>query len=74
MAENSTTLRCQICQHPGEEFCSDTEACNYRARRRLGMPVGACEEWRHRDRERMRLERDLRAQEGRVELPEGRAA
>jgi hypothetical protein len=51
--------RCAICQHPGEEFCSDWLECNYRARRRLGMPVKACEEWRQRDRERMRQERVL---------------
>jgi len=29
---------CQICQHPGEEFCADHVACNYRARARLGVP------------------------------------
>lgn len=32
------SLRCQICRHPGEEFCSDRIRCNYRARIRLGIP------------------------------------
>jgi hypothetical protein len=31
------TVRCCICRHPGEEFCSDHAACNYRARLRLGF-------------------------------------
>jgi len=44
-------IRCAICRYPGDEvYCSDTVACNYRARRRLGIPREVCEDWRERDR------------------------
>jgi len=43
--------RCHLCQHPGEDWCSDRVACNFRARRRLGIPVHACLEYRARDLE-----------------------
>lgn len=44
---------CAICRQPGEEFCSDSLACNFRARRRLGMPLHACWEWQARDHEQI---------------------
>jgi hypothetical protein len=46
-------IRCQLCYYPGEEFCSDTVGCNFRARRRLGIPLSVCFEWRARDLDRL---------------------
>lgn len=42
---------CQLCQQPGEGWCADRVACNFRARRRLGIPLHACLEYRARDHE-----------------------
>jgi hypothetical protein len=44
---------CQICSFPGEAFYSDTVECNYRARRRLGIPLHVCLEHRARDLEEL---------------------
>ena len=50
-------VRCAICQQPGgERYCRDLIACNYRARRRLGMSASACRKWAKRDVARQRNE------------------
>ncbi|MEO8347812.1 MAG: hypothetical protein ABI610_02785 [Acidobacteriota bacterium] len=54
--------RCHLCQRhvapteatcteAGLWFCRDAVACNYRARRRLGIPKVFCDLWRERDLE-----------------------
>jgi hypothetical protein len=43
------TGRCPICQTRRRGFCTDRIACNFRARRRLGLGIGACYEWLRRD-------------------------
>jgi hypothetical protein len=51
-------VRCEICRDPGERYCTDTVECNFRARRRLGIPKDVCFAWRARDvRERREVER-----------------
>jgi hypothetical protein len=44
-----SAVRCQICQEPGEAFCRDHVACNFRARIRLGIPAWQARRERGRD-------------------------
>ncbi len=52
-----STARCHICRHPGEEFCSDTVACNYRARIRLGFALWQARRLRAEERQAQRERR-----------------
>jgi hypothetical protein len=45
----AVTGRCPICQTHRRGFCTDRIACNFRARRRLGLGAGAWYEWLRRD-------------------------
>lgn len=56
----SAPTRCAICGREGEAYCRNTVGCNFRARRRLGMPYPVCVEWADRDRERIALGRRIR--------------
>jgi hypothetical protein len=55
--------RCHLCRRElddaylvaadGSHWCTNTVECNFRARRRLGMPVQACVEAKAADLERL---------------------
>jgi hypothetical protein len=70
----SEQIRCQICRHPGEEYCSDTVECNFRARRRLGMPYHVCVECRADDLERIAQAERQRAERLKALPPQPRNA
>ncbi len=44
-----TEVRCQIFQEPGEQFCHDRVACNFRARIRIEIPAWQARRERGRD-------------------------